>query len=80
MSIDMLMKFPGWCTVINFALLIWWTILIIFAHDRVYRMHNRWFYLNIERFDVIHYGGMAFYKLGIILFNVAPYLALRIIV
>lgn len=80
MSIDMLMKFFAWSTVINFALLIWWAAFIIFAHDWVYRIHTRWFYLNLERFDAIHYGGMAFYKLSIILFNVAPYLALRIIV
>lgn len=80
MSIDILMKFLGWCAVINFALLIWWAVFIIFAHDWVYRIHTKWFNLNLERFDAIHYSGMAFYKLSIILFNVAPYLALRIIV
>jgi Family of unknown function (DUF6868) len=75
----MLMKFLGWCAVLNIALLVWWALFMIFAHDWVYRIHSKWFYLNMERFNAVHYAGIAFYKLSIILFNVAPYLALRII-
>ncbi len=80
MSIEMLIKFLGWCAFLNVALLIWWALFIIFAHDWVYRIHSKWFYMNLERFDSIHYAGIAYYKLSIILFNIAPYLALRIIV
>ncbi len=80
MSIEMLIKFLGWCAVLNVALLIWWALFMIFAHDWVYRIHSKWFYMNLERFDSIHYAGIAYYKLSIILFNIAPYLALRIIV
>lgn len=80
MSIEMLIKFLGWSAVINIGLLFWWGLIIVFAHDWTYRVHSKWFYLSKERFDAIHYGGMAFYKLSIILFYVAPYLALRIIV
>lgn len=79
MSIELLTQFLGWCTVLNIALLLWWAFFMVFAHDWVYKMHTNWFYLNTERFDAIHYSGIAFYKLSIILFNVAPYLALRII-
>ncbi len=79
MSIEMLIKFFGWCSVLNFALLLWWIFFMTFAHDWVYRMHSKWFYLEQQRFDTIHYAGIAFYKLSIIIFNVAPYLALRII-
>ena len=31
-----------------------------------------------ERFDEIHYTMMGYYKLAVILFNLAPYLALRL--
>ncbi len=79
MSIELLTQFLGWCAVLNIALLLWWVFFMIFAHDWVYKIHTSWFYLNTERFDAIHYAGIAFYKLSIILFNVAPYLALRII-
>jgi hypothetical protein len=39
-------------------------------------MHTRWFKLSVETFDAIHYVGMATYKLGIILLNLVPLLAL----
>jgi len=46
--------------------------VFVFAHDWMSRLHGRWFRLSPERFDSIHYAGMAVYKIGILLFNVAP--------
>jgi hypothetical protein len=43
------------------------------------RLHGRWFRLSDERFDAIHYAGMTIYKIGILLFNLMPYVALRIV-
>jgi len=45
----------------------------------MYRFHSKWFNLPVDRFDAIHYAAMAAYKMGIWLFNLAPYLALRIV-
>ncbi|MGD9041295.1 MAG: hypothetical protein PVH82_16770 [Desulfobacteraceae bacterium] len=42
-------------------------------------MHSKWFNLSVERFDAIHYAGIAAFKMGLWLFILAPYLALRII-
>lgn len=39
-------------------------------------MHRRWFNLSVETFDAIHYGGLAVYKIGIILLNLVPLVAL----
>jgi len=33
----------------------------------------------VERFDDVNYALMGFFKLSIILFNIVPYLALRIV-
>jgi hypothetical protein len=41
--------------------------------------HSQWFHLSREQFDAVHYAGMALYKLGILLFNLVPYIALHII-
>jgi len=79
MTVDILLGVLGWSAVINIGLLLWWSLWILFAHDFVYRMHSRWFKIPVEKFDAIHYAGMAFYKITIIVFNVVPYLALRII-
>jgi len=49
------------------------------AHDWLFSLHGRFgFRLSAEQFDFAHYLGMAIYKLGIILFNLVPYLALRV--
>jgi hypothetical protein len=49
------------------------------GHDWIYQLHSKCFDMPVDRFDAIHYGGMAAYKMGIILFNLVPYLALRIV-
>jgi len=79
MTLELIRSTLAWCAVINFGLLLWWYLFFILAHDWMYRVHGKWFKLSVETFDAIHYGGMALFKLGILLFNLAPYFALRII-
>jgi hypothetical protein len=56
-----------------------WFLVFALAHDRVYRLHSRWFHIPVDRFYAMHYAGMALFKIGLFLFNLAPYFALRII-
>lgn len=70
-----LQTFLAWCTGINYALLLGWFAGHVLAHDWLHRTHSRWFRLSRERFDEIHYAGMAVYKIGIILFFLVPLLA-----
>jgi len=53
--------------------------LTALAHDWTWRLHSRWFNLSVERFDAIHYAGIAYFKLTVFVFNLVPYLALRIV-
>jgi hypothetical protein len=79
MTLEIVRAALGWCAIINFGLLIWWLLFLTLAHDWTYRIHSKWFNLSVEKFDAIHYAGMAFFKIGIFLFNVVPYLSLRIV-
>lgn len=79
MTIELLRNILGWCAVMNLGLLLWWALFFMFAHDVVYRLHGKWFKLSAERFDAIHYTGMAFFKITIFVFNIVPYIALRIV-
>ena len=63
----------------NYTLLIIWFGLFSLAHDWVYRLHSRWFRLSVETFDALHYAGMSVYKIGVILLNIAPLIALWLI-
>ena len=79
MTIEIVRDVLAWCAVINIGLLLWWILFFTLAHDWVYRFHGKWFKLSLERFDAIHYAGMAFFKICIFLFNLVPYFALHIV-
>lgn len=79
MTTELLRDTLAWCSAINIGLLLFWVLWMILAHDFVYRMHGRWFRMSVERFDAIHYTGMLFFKMCVFLFNIVPYLALRIL-
>ena len=79
MSIVVVRKVLRWCIVINYGVLLVWFLFFMLAHDGIYQLHGRWFPLSVQQFDALHYGGMALYKIGILLFNLIPYIALRIV-
>lgn len=79
MNVDSLIAFLGWCTLINLGLLIWWSLFVVFAHDWTYRTHSKWFKISVDQFDSMHYSLMGVFKMGVIIFNLVPYLALRIV-
>ena len=79
MSIETARDILLWCTAINYAVLLLWFLFFSLAHDSIYRLHRRWFRLPDEQFDALHYAGMAIYKVGILLFNLVPYVALLIL-
>jgi hypothetical protein len=79
MTLEIVRAALGWCAIINFALLAWWFLFFSLAHDWTQRVHGRWFRLSGEDFDRVHYMAMAYFKMGILLLNLVPYLALRIV-
>lgn len=80
MTLELVRHILAWSTIINLGILLWWFLFNTLAHDWVYGFHGRWFKLTKEQFDTIQYIAMAVYKIGIILFNIVPYIALRIII
>ena len=79
MSVEIVRGVLAWSVVMNYALLVLWFAFFALGHDWMYRLHGRWFALSLERFDAIHYASMSVFKLCIFLFNLVPYLALRIV-
>jgi uncharacterized protein DUF6868 len=79
MAIEVGRNFLLWCAAINYAVLLWWFVAFRFAHEWMYRLHSRWFQISREQFDAIHYASMAMYKIGVLLFNLVPYLALLLV-
>ena len=76
MNLDFWFRFLLSSVLINYIILMIWFLAIIFARDWIKQVHGKWFNLSDETFDAIHYGGMAVYKIGILLFNLVPLIAL----
>ena len=76
MNLDFWCRFLLSAVLINYIILMIWFLAIIFARDWIKQVHGKWFNLSDATFDAIHYGGMAVYKIGILLFNLVPLIAL----
>ena len=79
MTIESIRNALLWCTVIDLGLLIVWCLLFMLPHEWLYRLSRKWFRLSEEQFDAINFAGIVLFKSGILLFNLVPYIALRIV-
>ena len=79
MSVDVIRAVLGWCAIMNYGVLLLWFLVFRLAHDWIYRLHGQWFPMPVEQFNTFHYAGMAIYKIGVLLFNFVPYVALLIV-
>ncbi len=79
MTIELVRSALLWCTVINFGLLGLWGLLFLLPHEWMYQVAGRVSRLSPEQLDTISVAGTLVYKVGILLFNLVPYLALRIV-
>ena len=75
-----LIDFFKWCTIINFSILMSWSIIWPFLKDFAYNIHSKyWFSGTKEEFSQLIYRLFGNYKILIILFNLVPYIAICII-
>ena len=79
MTLPLITQFFAWCTLINFAILILATIGIYAMGDFAKRVHSRMFGIDPADLPAIYFKYLAYYKIAVLVFNLAPYLALRII-
>jgi hypothetical protein len=67
------------CTVVNYGVLLTWFLVFVLAHEWLHQLHGRWFHVSHERLDAVHYAGMSAHKIGILLFNLVPFLVLTVL-
>jgi len=76
---ETLQEFLLWSAVINLGLLFISFFAFTLGRNLIYRFHGKWYDIPKENFNTIIYSVMAFYKIGILFFNIVPYIVLRII-
>jgi hypothetical protein len=72
--------FLGWCAVLNIGLLLFTAIWLIVFRDFTKSIHSAILGVDQDSMDVIYFQFMGNLKIAVIVFNVVPYLALKIMV
>jgi len=72
-------QFLGWCTVLNLGVLILAALALVVAGKPIKRLHARLFQLSEDDLSRAYFQYLAQYKIAILVFNLIPYLALRIV-
>ena len=70
--------FLGWASVINIAVLFLSTLGLIAARGFIATIHSQLFGIDEKDLGRAYFQYLAQYKIAIIVLNIAPYLALRI--
>jgi hypothetical protein len=70
--------FLGWCSVINIGLLIFYTIWLMAFRSLTKKIHSALLGIDEEQLDLLYFQFLGNYKLAVIVLNIAPYFALKI--
>lgn len=73
-----LTTFFGWCTVINFAVLILASISLLSMRNWISSVHSSMFGISKKQLSNQYFQYLANYKILIFIFSFVPYLALKI--
>ena len=78
MTIETITTFLGWCSVINIGVLLFSTLMMIVVRDFAIKLHSSLFGVNPEELPIIYFQYLGNYKIAIIILNIVPYIALKL--
>ncbi len=79
MSIDQLTQFFGWCSAINIGVLIVSSIALVLLMGPVSKIHSRLMGVQESELPPLYFQYLAHYKIAVLVFNLVPYIALKLI-
>ena len=77
-STDSLREFLGWCTVINMGFLLIAALAVSALRDFMMSVHRRMYRLSDDDLGRAYFQYLAQYKIAVFVFNLVPYMALRV--
>lgn len=77
MEMSQLISLLGWCSVLNFSLLLIWSGMLLLWSDALYAISTRFVPLDKSSFFKLQYALLGGFKLTIYFFNLMPYLVLK---
>lgn len=78
MNVEWLTTFLGWCTVINVVGLGLATLALMLMREPVTRLHSKMMGVAQSDMPVLYMQYLSNYKVAVIVLNLVPYIALRI--
>ena len=70
--------FLGWCSVINIGVLLFSTMMLILMKGSISRIHSKLFNVRQDDLVPIYFQYLGSYKIAIFIFNLVPYIALKV--
>lgn len=77
-TLEALATILGGAFLINYAILILWFLIMLFAPDWFFDLNAKLFALGRHEVELINYGAMAFMKLINLVFFLSPYLVIKL--
>jgi hypothetical protein len=78
MTIDQVCTLLGWSIAINSTMLLLTALLLMRGQDTLIKLHRRFFSIDPDQLTALYLNFLSNYKLAMIMFNITPYLALKI--
>ena len=78
MTTETLTQFLGWTSVINIIILSLSTVSVLAMRGTITGIHSKLFHLDEKDLGRAYFQYLAQYKIAIIVFNIAPYIALKL--
>lgn len=78
MTVAALTELLGWASLINIAILLLSTLGVIAMRGIIAGIHSKLFGLNEKDLGRAYFQYLAQYKIAIIVLNIAPYIALKV--
>ncbi len=78
-DLEVLTAIFGWCAVINIALLLFSSLWVTVFREFTKRLHSTLMQVDASELNTYYFQYLGNYKLLILVFNIVPYIALRLI-
>ena len=79
MTTEALTELLGWASAINIALLMFSTFMLIVIRQFITKIHSKLFGLDEKDLGRAYFQYLGQYKIAVIVLNIAPYFALKMI-
>lgn len=76
MNLDQLRELLGWCLVINSAILLLSTVVLMCFQQVIMKIHGKLMEMDAHDLKKAYFTYLANFKIVVICFNLAPYVAL----